>query len=172
MMRTIQWINFAGVLAVAGLCGSQWRTNRTLHLQVNDLEKARFGLLDQLAERDHSIQGLTADLEEFRARLTLAESQMKELEAKLSLVLRERNKLSLERDQLVAERNQLKVAVEQWTAAVHERDAAIKSAAAQAAKLISDRNDAVVRFNDLVAKYNILVKDYDTVRAAATRPAR
>ena len=147
----IQILNFLGVLALAGLCCVQWQTNRRVNFAAIDLEKTRLTQLAKIEEQEKTIKGYTADLDDFRRRLQLSESALKESEDKF-------NALAIQRDQLLAERDQLKAALAKWAAAVAERDATIKQAAAQIEKLAADRNDAVAKFNDLAEKYNALVK--------------
>ena len=85
MTRMIRVLNFCGVLALAVLCCLQWNMNRQLNLKAVALEKIRLEQIAQLAEQDLKIRGYIADLDEFRGRLTLAESQLKELETKLNV---------------------------------------------------------------------------------------
>jgi septal ring factor EnvC (AmiA/AmiB activator) len=163
--RVLNVFNLLGVMALAVLCAIQWQTNRRLHLQATALEQARIEQLAQLADRDKAIKGYVADLDDFRERVRLSESQLKELDVKLGTMTRERNQLLEQRDQLLAQRDELKAALDKWVAAVRERDAALKDAAAKAQKLAADRNEAVVKFNELVGKYNAVVKDLNEARA-------
>ena len=41
MNRMLQWVNFLGVLVLAGLCVVQWKVNRRLNLETADLERVR-----------------------------------------------------------------------------------------------------------------------------------
>lgn len=165
MNRALQVLNLLGVLALVALCSAQWRSNRRLNLEVNDLERIRLDQVSKLAERDTTIKGYVADLDDFRTRLTLAESQLKELDENLSAITRERNQMATEIETLAAQRDQLKASIAKWQAAVAERDAALKQSGEQIQNLMADRNDAVAKFNELAAKYNTIVKDFDTLRA-------
>jgi chromosome segregation ATPase len=172
MSRFVSFVNFLGVALLVVLCGIQWKANRQLHLQATELEQTRLEQKAQLAERDKMIKGYLADLDDFRERVRLSESQLKELDDKLGAMTRERNRLVGERDQLLAQRDQMKATLDKWVAAVKERDAAIKDrdaalkdAAVKAQKLMVDRNDAVSRFNELVGKYDTVVKDLNAARA-------
>ena len=175
MTRMILVLNFCGVLALAVLCCLQWNMNRQLNLKAIALEKIRLEQIAQLAEQDLKIRGYIADLDEFRGRLTLAESQLKELETKLNVMTAARNELAMQNSQLIAQRDQLKLNLDKWVAAVAERDAVIKQASEQIQKLTMDRNEAVVKFNDLAGKYNALVKDWNSGKTgktgSATQPA-
>jgi chromosome segregation ATPase len=173
MSRFLQWFNLLGILILAVLLAVQWQKNRQLNLDVEALEKTRLEQLQKIAERDNTIAGYVADLDDFRRRLTMSESQLKELDDKLSAMIRERNGLAAQREQLIAQRDQLKATLDKWIAAVAARDAAIKQAGEQVEKLTATRNEAVEKFNDLAGKYNVLVKDLNEARAkiAATRPA-
>ena len=165
MNRALQVLNFLGVVALALLCGVQWRINRRLNLDVDRLERIRLEQVSQLTERDSTIKGYVADLDDFRTRLTLAEFQLKELDEKLRVMTRERNRMATEVETLAAQRDQLKASLAQWQAAVAERDTALKTAGDQIQKLTADRNEAVTKFNDLAGKYNAIVKDLDKARA-------
>jgi uncharacterized coiled-coil DUF342 family protein len=157
MSRFMQWFNFAGIFALTVLCAFQWRTNLRLNLHVIDLGNTRLQQLAKIAEQDKTIKGEAADLDDFRERLTLSETALKEAEEKF-------NALANERDKLVAERDQLKANLDQWMAAVAARDAALKQANEQVKTLADARNDAVAKFNDLADKYNALVKEVEKAR--------
>jgi septal ring factor EnvC (AmiA/AmiB activator) len=150
MNRFLQYLNFAGVLALAGLCALQWKENSRLNLAMNDLEMTRLRQSDQIAAQEKTIKGYTADLEDFRQRLTLAESQMKDLQRDL--------------DKRTAERAQLRATLDKWVAAVTERDAALKKAGMEIQTLVKERDGAVGKFNDLAGKYNALVKDWNAAQ--------
>jgi chromosome segregation ATPase len=169
--RALQWINLVGVLALAALCAVQWRVNRRVNLQVIALEQTGDEQAAQIAERDKTIKSYVADLDEFRQRLKLAESQLTELDDKLRLTVRERDQLVVDRNALIKLRDELKASLEKWQAAVAERDAALAKATDQIKALAADRNEAVARFNELAEKYNGIVKDPDKSRAAASRPS-
>lgn len=172
MNRFIQIFNFLGILALATLCAIQWRTNRLLNLEGMRLEKTRLEQLAQIAERDRAIKGCTADLDEFRERLNLAESQLKELEGKLNVAIKERNQLAAQVTQLTAQRDQLKANLDKWIAAVAARDAVIKQSGEQLQMSVAERNEAVQKFNELAGKYNALVKDWNSGKTgSATKPA-
>ena len=138
MNRSLQFLNFAGILALTVLCCFQWRTNRQLNLRAIDLEKTRLVQSAKIVEQDKTIKGYVADLDDFRKRLELAESALKEVEDKLSVI--------------TTERDQLKAALDKWIAAVAQRDEQLQ-------KLATERNDAVAKFNDLANKNNAAVKE-------------
>jgi chromosome segregation ATPase len=140
MIRFATGFNFIGVIALAMLCAAQWRTDSRLHLQINDLEKIRIEQSEKITEQEKTIRGQSADLDDFRSRLMLCESQLTQSE------------------ELVAH---LKAALDKWIAAVDARDKAIKQAGVLLQKLAGERNDAVTKFNDLASKYNALVKDWN-----------
>jgi chromosome segregation ATPase len=168
MNRFVQCVNFLGVVALAVLCGSQWRSNRLANLQIGDLERTRMEQAAQIAERDKTIKRYAADLDEFRQRLTICETALKETEGKLSRMTAERDQLTAERNRLVAERDRLKATLDTWVAAVATRDAALKEASARLQQIARERNDAIARFNDLAGKYNEIVKRQNN--APSTRP--
>jgi chromosome segregation ATPase len=146
--------NLLGVFILSVLLVIQWQVNSRVNQRANSLETIRQQQQAKLEENDRTIKGYIADLDEFRQRLTLAESQLKDLESKL-------NQMTTERNQLAAERDQLKSAMSKWMAAVTERDAAIKQAGTEIQKLAAERNDVVKKLNDLAGKYNKLVEDWN-----------
>jgi chromosome segregation ATPase len=165
MTRILPYFNFLGVMALTGLSVVQWQNNRHLNLNNIALEQVRMAQADKLEENDRTIKGEAADLDEFRGRLALSESQLKDTEDKLAAVTRDRDHVVSQRDQLAGERDQLKAALATWQAAVAARDEALQKANDDAAKLIADRNDAVNKFNDLAGKYNGVVKDLNDAAA-------
>ena len=142
MSRFLQILNLLGILALALLCSAQWRANRALNLDIIDREKQRLQRVAQIDEQAKSIKGYTADLDDFRQRITLSEAALKESEQKY-------HDLAGQRDELAVERDQLKSSLDKFTAAVAERDAALKKAGEQIVSLSADRNDAIDKFNDL-----------------------
>jgi chromosome segregation ATPase len=149
--RFLHYFNLLGIAGLCVLCCLQWERNRQSNLQVNHLEQTGIELQTQVANQDKTIRGQTADLDDFRHRLELAESALKESQDKFAV-------LAAQRDQLLVERDQLKTALAQWSAAVAQRDAVIKAANEQIMKLTADRNDAIAKFNELANRYNVLVK--------------
>lgn len=158
MNRFMQGFNFLGVLVLVGLCALQWQANRQANLQINSLIQIRIEQTAKIDEQNLTIRNQAADLDEFRQRLTLAESLLKETQDKLVA------KTAL-CDRLITGQNQLKAALDTWMAAVAERDLALKHADEVIQKLVTERNQAVEKFNDLAGKYNTLVKNLNTANA-------
>lgn len=154
MSRTLTWLNLAGVAALAALCVFQWRTNRTLNLDVNALEKTSQLQAVKIGEQEKNIQGLSADLENFRTQLTRTQTELRDTSAKL---------LASERDnaRLTAERDQLKDNVEKWTAAVHVRDERIAEANDRIHEIGHRLKESADKFNQLATRYNEIVKQMD-----------
>ena len=154
MSRTLTWLNLAGVAALAVLCVFQWRTNRALNLDVNALEKSGRFQAAKITEQEKNLQGLSADLENFRTQLTRANAELRDTSAKLQ---------TSEHDsaQLTAERDQLKASLVQWTGAVHLRDRRIAEANDRIREVGARLKDGVERFNQLATRYNEIVKQMD-----------
>lgn len=154
MSRTLTWLNLAGVVALALLCVFQWRTNRALNLDVNALEKTSQFQAVKIGEQEKNIQGLSADLENFRTQLTRAQAELRDTSDKLS---------TSERDnaQLAAERDQLKDNIEKWTAAVHLRDQRIAEANDRIHEVGHRLKEGADKFNELATRYNEIVKQMD-----------
>ncbi|HWE93388.1 MAG TPA: hypothetical protein VG269_05385 [Tepidisphaeraceae bacterium] len=158
MTRILQFVNLAGVLALAVLCGFQWTANRKAHLAAIDLEKIRMRQSATIDEQAATIRGYAADLDSFRDRLQASQAELAETQGKLRTTTAERDRATVERDELRTSRDS-------WMVAVAERDAAIKQAREQLEKLGKDRNEAVGKFNELAVKYNAIVKETNDARA-------
>jgi chromosome segregation ATPase len=126
---------------LAVLCAAQWRIDSQLHSQITDLEAIRIQQIEKITEQEKTIRGQSADLDDFRNRLMLCESQLNQSQEMVG---------------------HLKAALDKWIAAVDARDKAIKQAGVLLQKLADERNDAVMKFNDLASKYNALVKDWNS----------
>lgn len=161
MKRTLllPLVNAVGVLLLTGLCLAQWRANRRLHLEVNELIRSRDGLTATVEEQKRVLVGQGADLERFRAHVIEASDRARDLAAKLARVEADARQLAVERDQL-------KASVTNWSAAVAVRDERLQAAAGQMKELGDARNEAVTKFNELASRYNAVVKDLNEARAA------
>lgn len=147
-----QYVNLFGVLALSCLCIIQWRVNRELNLETQRLEQLRRDQQAQLEERDRSIQGYLADLDQFREQLTQTRQRLSETEANLAAARRELEHLGQERDQL-------RTSITNWAAAVAARDEQLETAASQLRQLGEDRNEAVSRFNALAERHRAVVEE-------------
>jgi len=154
MNRLLQWFNLIGVVALTALCVVQWRTNRTLNLELNQQQKLGEQTASRLKELARQMQGGAADLEEFRQRVAQANSALQAAEAR-------RAALEPQLKQLRNERDQLKTSVTNWAAAVAARDDRLKQAGADLARLGSERNEAVRKFNELAVRQNQLVAELE-----------
>ncbi len=141
MNRALAILNLLGVLALTILCVLQWRTNRTLNLDVNRLEQTRQSQAARLADQADQISGLTADLDCFRAQLAATTLSQKEDAEK----------------NLTRQRDQLTTAIAEWTAAVAARDRRITEANDRIRELSSQLNDTAAKYNALVTTHNALV---------------
>ena len=159
MNRVLPLVNAVGVFFLTILCVAQWRANRRLHLEANEMIRVRDGLIATLEEQKRAMVGQGTDLEALRGHLLLANARAQDQAAKLSAVEADARQLAVERDQL-------KASVTNWSAAVAVRDERLKAAAAQARELGNARDEAVVKFNDLALRYNEVVKDLNEARAA------
>ena len=154
MSRLLTRLNLAGVAALAVLCVVQWRTNRSLNLDVNALQKSGQIQSAKITEQEKNLQGLSADLENFRGQLTRATTESRETSAKLQ---------TCERDnaQLTSERDQLKASIANWADAVHIRDERIGEANQRLHEIGERLRDGADRFNQLAKRYNDTVKQLD-----------
>jgi len=159
MNRLLTLVNFLGVLALAGLCALQWRTNTALTQTADRLEQTRLEQSAKIAEQEKSLKSITADLDDTRQKLTKSESSLTDAQRKIVADATEKSQILAQRDQLTQQRDDLKTAVEKWTAAVSDRDHALNQANDQLQRAQNERNDAATKYNDLVTKYNQAVKD-------------
>jgi len=133
----MNYLNFAGVIALAVLCSFQWQTNSRINLEAQSLQKTTLEQAGKIDEQTRTIKNDAADLDDLRGRLSLSESALADDEATIK---------------------QLKAAMDKWIAAVAQRDLALKQASGQIQKLATERNEAILKFNDLAGKYNAVVK--------------
>jgi chromosome segregation ATPase len=147
MNRTLTWLNLSGVMALAVLCGFQWRSNRTLNLDVNALQKTGMTQAARLVEQDHALAGLAADLERFRGEIGRAHAELRDTSNRLQVSEQSASKLGAERDQL-------KTSIARWTAAVEARDQRIAEANERIREVGGRLKDAVEKFNELATRYN------------------
>ncbi len=147
MSRTLTWLNLVGVAALAVLCAFQWRANRALNLDVNALQKTGYAQTARIAEQDQALAGLAADLDGFRAQISRAHAELRDLAGKLHASEEAVAHLGAERDHL-------KDSLARWTEAVQVRDARIAEANDRIRDLGGRLKDAVEKFNDLATRYN------------------
>lgn len=151
MNRTLNYLNFVGVLLLAVLCALQWRRDSRLNLLAIDLEKTRQEQASKLAEQDATLKQNASDLDDLHDRLERSGVVLRDTEDKLASATAEGN-------QHRAQKDQLEQALKKWETAVAARDQTIKQAGVEIEKLAAERNDAVLKFNDLAGKYNAMVK--------------
>jgi uncharacterized coiled-coil DUF342 family protein len=152
MNALIQYLNLAGVMAMACLCLVQWRANRAVNLEVNALEKTRLEQSATIQKVEKEAKGSQADLEALREHFARTSLESKEANSNLA-------RIELERDQLRNERDQLRQSVTNWANAVSARDAQLKQLGERVKSMAAERNETVVKFNELAEKYNGVVRD-------------
>jgi chromosome segregation ATPase len=140
MSRVLQWFNLLGVAALAGLCVVQWSVNRRVNLEAVALEQTRISQAAKIAEQEKTIHDQAADLDDFRQRLELSETELADAFAKLTAMR--------------VDRDRLKTELDKWVAAVAQRDQAIKQAIVAIQKLVAERDDLVKKYNALVTAEN------------------
>src|SRR5690606_23317403 len=89
MMRFLQFINLAGVLALGVLCAAQWHVNRRCNEEIIRLETIRIDQADKIEKQDSTIASQSGDLETLREHLKRLAVDAKETEGKLALAERE-----------------------------------------------------------------------------------
>jgi uncharacterized coiled-coil DUF342 family protein len=159
-VKILGFLNLAGVVLLAALCGVQWGVNRRVTLEAIRLEKTRQEQVQKIEEQASAIKGYLADLDELRGRLERSEMSLQQTESKLKA-------MTADRDRAIAQRDQYAADLAKWTAAVKERDEALKKASEQITTIVAARNEAIQKLNDLAIKYNGVVKDLNEARAKA-----
>jgi chromosome segregation ATPase len=154
MIRFLQWFNLGGVCVLVVLCAVQWQLNRSLNLRAIDLEKQEARDTKALVEKDKTIEGNIADMNDFRERLSKTDGALKQAQGTISADDAKITELSAQCQQLTSSIDTLKASLEEWKQAVATRDEALKKSQEQAAKLAADRNDTIIKFNDLATHYN------------------
>jgi chromosome segregation ATPase len=155
MNRLLQYANLFGIVAMAVLCVIQWRSNRSLNLEVGRLEKIRAQQETKMGEQTRTISGYAADLDAFRENLTRANTLHRDTEARLKTA---ENQI----EQLRQEDVQLRMSVTNWAQAVQARDEQLRQANGQMQKLAADRDAAVQKFNEIAERYNAVVNDLNS----------
>jgi chromosome segregation ATPase len=159
MTRLLQFINLAGVLALAVLCVAQWQSNRQFNMEISRLEAIRLDQARKLDARDTTISGQARDLESLREHLTRLTGELKDAEGKRALAEREAARLSMERDQL-------KESVTNWVAAVKARDERIRENQNQLQEIAGRLSETVLEYNELATNFNASVQMLDARTAA------
>lgn len=165
MSRRLAHFNLVGVVALAVLCGWQWRENRRVHLELSASLTARHALEAKAKEQEGTIRGVTSDLDGFRERLAAALAARKEAE-------RLGNALASTNSALVAERDQLRAAAGEWTRAVADRDRMLREADDALRRLLAERDAVVGKYNALAEAHNQAVARLNAgATPAAPQPA-
>jgi peptidoglycan hydrolase CwlO-like protein len=146
-MNRLGYINLFGVLALAVLCAMQWQSNRALNLERNRFEKTTQTQAAELKAQAKTVQGLSGDLESFKAQFTRADKESKDGARELASLQR---KLA----QLEREKTQLMESVTNWAGAVTVRDERLKDANQRINDLAEQLNDSIRKFNSLATNYN------------------
>jgi uncharacterized coiled-coil DUF342 family protein len=161
MNRSLQIVNFIGVVALGILCVVQWQINRRSNLDGITMEKQNRELAAKVTEQKKATKGLTDDLDDFRRQLTKASVSAAENRARADA-------LENENSALISERDQLKTNVAKWAEAVTQRDKQIAAGNDAIKELTATRDKAISRFNDLAERHNALVKEFNEMKTGRT----
>ena len=151
MNRKLNILNFLGIVALAVLCGFQWKKTRDLHTHSVSQEIAIRDLEKRLADREQALKLTQTDLEEFRQKLISTHESLKKEETLTQ-------KLRSNVEQLDLEREELKNAVTKWAEAVRVRDDRLKELSEKLNTLAEERNATVAKYNELATKHNETVE--------------
>jgi chromosome segregation ATPase len=172
MTRTLQILNLLGILALVVLCIFQWQANRRLNLQYIDLEKTRNKLTAQTTQLQSNLDGATADLNDFRARIAAGQSAAKKSDDKLAAAATQIQTLTAQQHQLQSAADSFKSTIDKWTATVAARDQTFRQAQSQVQTLAEDRNASIQKFNDLALKYNAAIEEIKKANEAIKKLAQ
>ena len=161
MNRSLQVVNFLGVIVLAALCGFQWQRDRKVNLALRESEKTRQAHEQKLDEQAKNLRGLNEDLTEFKQQVERQSGEAKEFQKKLQEFERENVQLTTERDQLGG-------SVMNWSNAVTLRDVRLTEANERIRSLAEDMNNLVQKYNTLATNYNKVVDDLNQVRTGKT----
>ena len=135
-------VNLLGVLIVTAICVGQWRRDRALNLEVNQLERTRHEQASRLVDQEKLLGDANADLTQFKEQFNQSKTELKDTREKLRIAERDFRQLTLERDQL-------RISVTNWAAAVILRDERLKESAEQTRRLSGELNGSIRKFNEL-----------------------
>ncbi|HEU5080487.1 MAG TPA: hypothetical protein VFT72_14850 [Opitutaceae bacterium] len=164
MNRTLQYLNTVGVAALIAICLWQWRGLRDEQQRNASLDLAQRELNAKFEEQTRVLNGKTADLDDFRARLDKAAGDLSDTRAKLE-------KTEQRAAQLEQEKSQLTDNLAVWKTAVEERDARIQEANTKIVGLSDRLNESIKKFNALVSDYNEVVGKLNAANAASATSA-
>lgn len=148
----MQYLNLAGVLALAGLCLVQWRVNRSANINLIASEKTRQEQVKTIHEKQQQVKDCQIDLEALREHLIRTNLEWKQASSNLTVV-------QVQLHQLENERDQLKGSITNWANAVTARDVQITELGEQLKTMAAERNETVNKFNELAENYNAVVRD-------------
>jgi chromosome segregation ATPase len=157
MNRRLQLFNLFGVLALAALCVAQWRSNRQLNIETNQLEKTRQAQQQTISRQEQTARGLDEDLTRFKEQVAAQRGDLDDAKKKL----RETESAVAG---LTAERNELRESVTNWASAVSQRDALAKEANSQILELSTNLNASIQKYNELATNYNATVQELNEAR--------
>lgn len=145
----IQALNAVGVVALTGLTLVQWRDNAALRTAVETATRSAAAATAESAARARDLDTAKADLDDFRARLTRAETTRRQLETEIATLTRD---LAASSTQVAS----LKENLERWQSAVTTRDTRIAEYATALKDAQTAHADAVARHNALAIRHNAL----------------
>jgi chromosome segregation ATPase len=153
--RFLATLNLIGVVALAGLCGYQWKQEMQLNRRIDGLLVDKENLETKVSEQEKTIKGLRDDLKYFQGLYAATQEELTEVRAALVKSEKENARLS-------AECEQLKANIETWKAAVKERDEHIAEANERLKEYAGKINEGVLKYNDLAQKHNEVVELVNT----------
>lgn len=156
MNQRLAQLNLIGVVLLLLLCVGQWRENRRLNLEADELIRHQLEQTRKIQSQEHKLANLGEDLDAFRGKLDRQQNNERKV--------RTAEKQS---QQLAAERDKLKAGLSNWTDAASIRDVRLAEANARIEKLSLDLNTAILKFNQLTTNYNAVVAQLHTLQKQA-----
>ena len=170
MARYFDYLNFALVVLLGGLCVVQWAHEKDYAHQIGDLRQTATSQADKLAVQGEAIQHANEDIDGFKHEITAFKQQTDENN---TLIRQQKARVFVLEEENGKNARQLaewQKALEEYKKAVTGRDDNIKTLLAQREQLVSANKDvaakanqAVLAYNDLTTKYEDVVTRYNTL---------
>ena len=172
MTRYFDYLNFALLGLLGGLCVVQWSQEKGYALQLAELRHTATSQADKLAVQAEAIQRSGEDIEGFKHEIEAFKAQA---DGNNALIRQQKARLFVLEEAKVKTDRQLadwQRALEEYKNAISIRDENIKTLLGQRDQLVATNKDvaakanqAIGAYNDLATKYEDVVTRYNTLAA-------
>ena len=170
MTRYFDFLNFALLGLLGGLCVVQWSHEKDYARQLADLRTTATNQADKLAVQGEAIQRAGEDIDGFKHEIVAFKAQADENNG---LIRQQKGRIfQLEESNGKATRQlaEWQKALEEYKNAIGLRDENIRTLLGQREQLVATNKDvaakanqAVIAYNDLATKYEDVVTRYNTL---------